>query len=87
MLPSTLMLEKNEVVWARPPTYLEQLEQLLNKTSNRTIANYMMWRTVLFSSEYLTDEIRNKRVKFDLSTSLTRQVSRWKECVERTNLL
>lgn len=87
MLPESLPLDKVEVVWARPPTYLERLSELLNKTSNRTIANYLMWRTVYFASEYLTDELRYKRFKFDASSSLIRRVPRWKECIGHTSNL
>lgn len=85
ILPESVPLEKVEVIWARPPIYLERLNELLNKTSNKTIANYFMWRTVYFASEFLTDELRYKRLKFEMAISLKRRVPRWIECVGHTN--
>lgn len=87
ILPESIALEQIEVVWARPPIFLEKLNDLLNKTSKRTIANYFMWRTVLFASEYLPDELRYKPHKFDVSTSFHRWTPRWKQCIGHTNSL
>lgn len=87
ILPESMTLEQIEVIWGRPPIYLEKLSELLNKTSKRTIANYFMWRTVLFASEYLTDDLRYKRHKFEMSTSFLRWIPRWKQCISLTSTL
>ena len=86
LLPSPLSVDENEVVVVSCPSYFESLGQLLQDTPKRTIANYMMWRVVDFSSFFLTEEFRERQLLY--STAVTGGLeleSRWKECTDITS--
>lgn len=55
---------ENEQVILPYPSFISQLERILNETSKRVQANYVMWRVILSSVEYLSDEIRAVKLAF-----------------------
>lgn len=64
-LPVTIELDENETVINCVPTFFEQLNDVLNSTSKRTIANYLLWRAVITASGTSTNEMR--KYQFRLS--------------------
>ena len=44
--------------------YFKDLEMVLKKTKNRTLANYFAWRVALSTIRYLGEEAREIRFKF-----------------------
>lgn len=44
VLPADMKITPDEVVIVRTPTYFDHLAEVLQATSNRTIANFFAWR-------------------------------------------
>ncbi|XP_031627155.1 neprilysin-2-like isoform X2 [Contarinia nasturtii] len=77
MLPNGINVTENETIINTAPTYFEKLENILNSTSKRAIANYVLWRFVLSTSQALTAKLRN--------AGLIMSRERWRECVDLTS--
>ena len=77
-----VQVDNSEIINVSTPSYIKNLQNLLNETSARTQANYLMWRVVAASMPYLTEEA--DRIGLKLSKKLTgqsEQPARWKRCV------
>lgn len=86
MLPTGLNVNENEIVTNSVPTYFKQLENILNTTSKRTIANYLLWRAVLTTSGTLTSQLRQRKLEFyKVVYGLQGEEQRWKECIQFTS--
>lgn len=84
LLPNTVQVKDDEVVIVTGLMYLVDLEKLIQKTPNRVLANYLMWRVVFSSIEYLNKVIRNRRLRYLTKlVGRTKYEPRWKECVEQ----
>lgn len=66
-LQPTQSVDENEMVVVMVPSYVKSLDRLLQNTSNRTIANYMMWR-ILFDQ---LNELHSQE-----------QDERWMKCID-----
>ena len=44
LMPKDMKITQDEIVVVVSPAYFDRLTEVLEKTSNRTIANYFMWR-------------------------------------------
>lgn len=66
MLPIGFKVTENETVINAAPKFFEKLRDVLNTTSKRTIANYLVWRIVLVMAQTLTADLRE--YAFDYST-------------------
>lgn len=85
-LPSGLKVKENEIAINSVPQFFEQLEHILNTTPNRTIANYLLWRTVLATSGTLTNNLRELKLDFYKTVyGIQSQEVRWKECIQYTS--
>ncbi|XP_059218296.1 neprilysin-2 isoform X2 [Stomoxys calcitrans] len=85
LLPKALSedVTEEEIINVSVPSFMDKLGELLNKTENRIIANYMMWRIHAFSVAFLTEDFRKRQLQY--ATALTgrqEQEARWKECVD-----
>lgn len=81
-----MSVDETEIVIVSVPSFFEKLGPLLESTTKRTIANYMMWRIHGFASYFLNDELRKRQLEY--STVLSgreEQEARWKECVDITS--
>lgn len=85
MLPNGLAVDDNEIVLNVVPTFFRHLGEILNTTPKRTIANYLMWRTVLTTSGRLGRELRQYKIRFfaEVKGQLEETI-RWKECAAFT---
>lgn len=83
-----LKFNDTEVVIVQQPTYLEQLESVLNQTDRRTIANYIIWRDLTDYIPYLTADLREMEFEFVkvISGRVIRN-ARWGDCVSTTSWL
>ena len=77
LLPSTIILTENEPVLTMP-NYIIEMQKLLNATSKRTVANYMYWRIIDSSLEYLNEKIRDRKIEFSLAFDFRLG---WERCV------
>lgn len=83
MLPTGLDVDESEIVTNSVPTYFKELGNILNVTSKRTIANYLLWRAVLTTSGTLTSELRQRKLEFYKAVyGLQGEEPRWKECIQ-----
>ncbi|XP_015111046.1 neprilysin-2 isoform X2 [Diachasma alloeum] len=69
LLPPSIRVDDSEIVIVVVPSFITNLEKLMNEIPKRIQANYMMWRAVTASLKYL------------IPASETQRESRWKECV------
>ncbi|KOC65561.1 Endothelin-converting enzyme 1 [Habropoda laboriosa] len=66
--------------------YIQDLVNLLSKTSPRTIANYLLWRFVRHRVNNLDDRFQEAKQKFYYILFGREQApSRWKKCVAQVN--
>ena len=66
-------LQENEIINVSEPNFIAGLEKLLNKTSPRALANYLMWRVIQDSIEFtVNDDLRNSKLEFDSKNRPTR---------------
>lgn len=63
VLPVDLKVNENETVVNSVPKFFKQLDDVLKSTSERAIANYLMWRVVYTTSKTLTTELRDQRLE------------------------
>ena len=82
VFPSTIIFTEHEPVVLGAPSYIERLQKLLAATPKRTVANYMYWRAVADSIDYLNEKSRNQLFLWE-SKKLghSEKIPRWKECV------
>ena len=88
LLPANkIQVDENEIISVTVPKFFEDLEDVLNRTSNRVKANYLIWRAVLYASGYMTNEQRQRKLQY-LATFSGQQVEepRWKECITYTGV-
>eukprot|EP00090_Calanus_glacialis_P020602 TRINITY_DN3177_c0_g1_i1.p1 TRINITY_DN3177_c0_g1~~TRINITY_DN3177_c0_g1_i1.p1 ORF type:complete len:763 (-),score=121.64 TRINITY_DN3177_c0_g1_i1:74-2362(-) len=76
-----LQVEETERVILDEPGYLKNLTNLLPKTNNRTIANYMFWRVARSSLGYFTEAARKVQLEYAKNITGTKsQTPRWRQC-------
>lgn len=76
---------ENETVVFYDPFYVDYLVTELETLSKRTIANYLAWRLVLMSSEFLNDELRQRFYQFEASKSGVQKIHpRSSKCAKQT---
>lgn len=87
-MPNDLQVTEKEVIVVITPIYFERLKSILESTPKRTIANFLMWRSVLIASTFLNNEIRFRKMSYLASQSEQDEQDSysplWKECVGYT---
>lgn len=77
-------LQSTEVVIVGTPSYFKQLSDILSRTSNRIMANYMMWRVAKNSIDQLGDRFRAISAEFfSKVTGRQKDPPRWKTCLHQ----
>lgn len=82
LLPSDVQVDANETIVVGDYKFFKQLGELLEETSDETIANYIVWRILIDSIEYLPQAFRERDNKFNniyQGTEGTRP--RWEKCI------
>lgn len=75
---------ENDFIYVENPMYVRDVKQILGNTTNRILANYMIWKVIDESVDYLNDEIRSKKLLVDKAASgISKIDSREKECVKK----
>ena len=76
----------DEIVNVDSPSYFKEFEKIMNQTPKKTQANYVMWRAVDDSIDYLPDGIRKQQLQYlTVRTGQTQRNTRWKECIDFTS--
>ncbi|XP_066534834.1 phosphate-regulating neutral endopeptidase PHEX [Hoplias malabaricus] len=77
-----LTIMSSEQVIVRAPQYLKDLFKLLNVTDTRTVANYVVWRSVLSRITTLSRRFLYRYLDFArVTTGTTSLTPRWDKCV------
>ncbi|KAK5647010.1 hypothetical protein RI129_005474 [Pyrocoelia pectoralis] len=80
-------ISDDDIVILRIPRYLNDLEDLIENTSKRVQANYIMWRVLFSTTKYLNEKLRKRRLVFYKEVYGEQQSAPlWKECVSDTML-
>ncbi|XP_057330724.1 neprilysin-2-like [Microplitis mediator] len=83
LLKPSVTVDKNETVILSAPYFITEFEKLINTTSKRTQANFILWRLIVDSVFYLNDEIRKPQVDFMTAiTGRPKKELRSKECLD-----
>lgn len=86
LFPPNISVTENETVIFNSISYFNQFGNLLETTSNRTIANYLFWRLTKYSAFYMNSDIRKRQLAYSHVTTGKKELStRWKECISITN--
>lgn len=86
VLPSNVTVDGSEIVIFNSLSFFEKFDKLLKGTSNRTIANYLIWRITEYSAHYLNNDVRKRQLDFNTVIVGKKELStRWKECISITN--
>ncbi|XP_071511470.1 neprilysin-like [Diadema antillarum] len=86
VMNTTHVNDSMELVIFSPP-YVAGLQRILSETPNRTIANYVMWRTVMRTVDQMSNRARSIKHAFQkVVTGEQKQPARWKQCIHSTNL-
>ncbi|XP_017775451.1 PREDICTED: endothelin-converting enzyme 1 isoform X2 [Nicrophorus vespilloides] len=73
----------DEIVIVSVPQFISDFENLIATTPKRTQANYLMWRAAASSASYLTEELKNRQLKYStILSGKTERAPRWKECID-----
>ena len=86
ILNSIIVIDDNEVIRVNVPTFFEEFEKLMKETPKRVQANYLLWRGANEDTDYVTDEIRNRKMKFTTAVyGQAERSARWNECLDLTS--
>lgn len=84
-LNDELHVDENEIVIIFDKKYLTQLNNVLQLTKKRTIANYFAWRTVYNNARLMNGVLRQRRQEFLTKISgNVKSEPRETECVKLT---
>ncbi|XP_056595080.1 phosphate-regulating neutral endopeptidase PHEX isoform X2 [Triplophysa dalaica] len=77
-----LKISSSEQVIVRSPQYFKDLFKLINATETRTVANYVIWRSVLSRVTTLSRRFLYRYLDFArVTTGTTSLIPRWDKCV------
>lgn len=83
ILPDRLNVSDEEIVVNTVPTFFAALADLLETTPNRTVSNYLMWRTIESLVFFSTKELRDIQQDFNRVENGQQELEeRWKECID-----
>lgn len=82
ILPAVSQVQVDDDVVVRDLNFFLQLGDLLDSTSKKTLANYVLWRMAEASVEFLPMVFKQRWQQFNEQTSgATSEAPRWMECV------
>lgn len=83
ILPEVSKVSENEVIIVYDVEFFEKFDALLKTTPKRAMANYVMWRVAAESTNYLTDALRKRQLKYaSVIIGQQSEEPRWKECID-----
>lgn len=85
ILPEKIVIDEHEPVIVEVPSFITELEKILEQTPKRTVANYMLWRAAASVVSYLPEKYRARQLEYYTAVSgSTEREARWKECVDHS---
>lgn len=87
-MPSDVTIDENEPVVVGLLEFFEQLEGILKNMDKRTVANYLIWRSIFTVSKNLNKEMLELRLKFsEILDGKKKQEPLHIECIASTTEL
>ena len=84
ILPPEAQVDANETVDVGDYSFFEKLGDLFEKTSSETLANYIAWRVMKASVDYLPKAYRDREFELNKSyNGMTQPKPRWEECIAK----
>lgn len=83
ILPDEAKLTLEDPVVVYELLYFERLNNFLVTVPKNVVANYLMWRVVMESADYLSVIVRNRQQEFNQQTTGAEvRVAKWQECID-----
>ena len=77
-------LEEDETVNVAVPDFLTKLNRVLSNATLRTTANLIMWRHVQFAVDFLAEEAKELKLKFEkVIKGKSSKSPRWERCAKK----
>ncbi|XP_043270753.1 neprilysin-1-like [Venturia canescens] len=84
LLNSPITNDEPLVAYAMP--YFIQMGRIIERTDQRTLYNYVIWRLVMSIMPHMIDEYQQKRIEYrKVLLGILSERNRWSQCVEWTN--
>lgn len=84
-LNHSVTIDESVVIMVPDMNYLHQLNELIENTPTRTVANYFAWRAVFFSSDLLNNSLLLRSQQYNTATAgKLKPDSRLAECAQKT---
>ncbi|KAL1116704.1 hypothetical protein AAG570_005176 [Ranatra chinensis] len=81
-LPKNLTIDDNQVIVINDENYFLKLANILPNIPKRVLSNYLIWRTVKYSTLYMPQRFRDRFDQFFAAiTGNTESEPRWKNCI------
>ncbi|XP_043483808.1 neprilysin-2-like [Leptopilina heterotoma] len=82
---NAISLKKDDVLLVYDPPYLSKLNNILQKTDERTLINFIFWRSIESVVKYLPGVVREAELNFKIVREGILETSpRWKECIDNS---
>ncbi|XP_033212280.1 neprilysin-2-like [Belonocnema kinseyi] len=69
ILKPIFVIRDDELIQVRVPSFFQNFEKLLKKTSRKALANFMFWKAVENDMDYFPEKVINRRIKFNPALS------------------
>lgn len=63
-MPTNVTLDENEPIAVGFFKFFERFEDILESMDNRTVANYLIWRSIFTISKYLNKDMKDLGLKY-----------------------
>lgn len=84
ILPESQVTSKTEVS-VHSPRYIAAIDDILQRTSKRVLANYIIFDVIRSFELFVPDDIRNREQQYaTIITGAQEREPRWSECVSKT---
>ncbi|XP_033212277.1 neprilysin-2-like [Belonocnema kinseyi] len=88
LLKSFVAIGDDEIIIVNEPTFFEKFDQLIKTTPKRVLANFLFWKAAQNDLDYLTEEVRNRKKKFEAAFgNESKWVDRSQECLQVADML
>lgn len=86
ILSPILQVDDSELVIVNVPVFFDKFEKLIEVTPKRVQVNYFLQRAIDENINYLTDEVRTRKIKFlnEVTAGEAEAAPRWSECFDMT---
>lgn len=86
LLPNDVKVGENERVISLVPDYFSKLGEIIQKSTKRELANFLLWRIVLDTSAIFTRGLFEKKLTFFQKVyGHAKERPRWKRCIQFVN--